>query len=41
VQSDKHSYDVLDVADPKTNQKLTLYFNIDIPIGYEQRIFSK
>ena len=41
VQSDKHSYDVLDVADPKMNQKLTLYFNIDIPIGYEQRIFSK
>jgi Domain of unknown function (DUF4919) len=41
VRSGKHSYDVLDAVDPKTSQKVTLYFNIDKPMGYLDRLFSK
>jgi len=25
-----HSYDILEAVNPKTNEKITLYFNIDI-----------
>jgi hypothetical protein len=41
VHSGKHSYDVLEAVDPKTEQKVTLYFNIDKPMGYLDKIFSK
>jgi hypothetical protein len=29
-----HSYDVLVIQDPTTNQRTTLYFNVDIPIKH-------
>lgn len=36
-----HHYDRLDAVDPKTNQKVTLYFNIDRPYGALENIFKK
>ena len=30
AEKNGHSYDVLEAVDPKTNEKVTLYFNIDI-----------
>jgi Domain of unknown function (DUF4919) len=41
MDSGKHRYDVLEANDLKTEQKVTLYFNIDKPMGYLDRIFSK
>ena len=41
VHSGKHSYDVLEAVNPKTQEKVTFYFNIDKPLGYLNRIFSK
>jgi hypothetical protein len=41
VNSGKHSFDVLDATDPKTQKKVTLYFNIDAEIGHFEKIFSK
>ena len=32
--SNHHSYDVLEAKDPKTNQIVTLYFNVDIPFKH-------
>ena len=31
-QKDGHSYDVMETVDPKTKEKVTLYFNVDIPM---------
>lgn len=28
-----HSYDVMEAVNPKTNEKVTLYFNVDIPFA--------
>ena len=36
-----HSYDVLEPVDPKTNAKVTLYFNIDAPMNHLNKLFSK
>ena len=33
-EKDGHSYDVMEVTDPKTEQKVTLYFNVDIPMKH-------
>jgi len=36
-----HYYDRLDAMNPKTNEKVTLYFNIDRPYGALEKIFKK
>jgi hypothetical protein len=36
-----HYYDRLDATNPKTNEKVTLYFNIDRPYGALQKIFKQ
>jgi len=36
-----HYYDRLDAINPKTNEKVTLYFNIDRPYGALEKIFKK
>ena len=41
VRSGKHSYDVLDAVDQETQQKVTLYFSIDKPMGYLDKVLSK
>lgn len=41
MNSGAHSYDKLNVIDPKTQQKVTLYFNIDTPMNHLHRILSK
>ncbi|MFZ0959901.1 MAG: DUF4919 domain-containing protein [Terriglobia bacterium] len=41
IQDGKHSYDELEAVDPKTEQKVTLYFNIDTPMGYLHKALSK
>jgi hypothetical protein len=41
MRSGRHSYDKLDAVDPKTQRKVTLYFNIDKPMGRLDKIFSK
>jgi len=41
LQSGRHSYDKLDAIDGKSGEKVTLYFNIDKPMGYLDRIISK
>ena len=41
VRDKNHTYDVLDAVDPKTNNTVTLYFNIDRPMAAEGRIFQK
>lgn len=41
MRAGKHSYDKLEAVDPKTEQRVGLYFNIDKPMGYLDRIFSK
>jgi hypothetical protein len=35
-----HHYDRLDAVDPKTKQKVTLYFNIDRPYGALEKMFK-
>ena len=35
-----HHYDRLDAVDPKTKQKVTLYFNIDRPYGALEKLFK-
>ena len=35
-----HHYDRLDAINPETNEKVTLYFNIDRPYGALERIFK-
>lgn len=41
VHKGKHSYDVLEPTDPKTHEKVTLYFNIDKPMEHLNKLFSK
>jgi hypothetical protein len=41
LHASDHSYDKLEAIDPKTQQKVTLYFNIDKPMGHLLKIFSK
>lgn len=41
LSANGHHYDRLDAVDPKTNQKVTLYFNIDRPYGFLENIFKK
>ncbi len=41
IQAGKHSFDELEASNPKTGQKVTLYFNIDKPLGYLHRILAK
>jgi hypothetical protein len=41
IRAGKHSFDELQANDPKTGQKVTLYFNIDKPMAYLQKILSK
>jgi hypothetical protein len=41
IRAGKHSYDMLEPIDPKTQQKVTLYFNIDKPMGYLHKVLSK
>ena len=36
-----HYYDKLDATNPKTNEKVTLYFNIDRPYGSLMKIFKQ
>ena len=36
----EHHYDRLDAVDPKTNQKVTLYFNIDRPYRALEKLFK-
>ena len=36
-----HHYDRLDAVNPKTHEKVTLYFNVDRPIGELEKIFKK
>jgi hypothetical protein len=36
-----HHYDRLDATNPKTNEKVTLYFNIDRPYGALEKLFKK
>jgi len=31
---DGHSFDVMETVDPKTNKKVTYYFNVDIPFAH-------
>jgi len=38
---DGHYYDKLDATNPKTNEKVTLYFNIDRPYGSLMKIFKQ
>lgn len=35
-KANHHSYDVIDATDQRSNQKVTLYFNVDIPIKHYQ-----
>ena len=41
IRAGKHSYDELEAVDPKTEQNVTLYFNIDKPMGYLDKALSK
>ena len=41
VSADGHNYDVLEAIDSKTQEKVTIYFNIDKPLGYMQKLLSK
>jgi hypothetical protein len=36
-----HHYDRMDAVNPKTNEKVTLYFNIDRPFGALESLFKK
>lgn len=38
--ANRHHYDRLDAVDPKTNKKVTLYFNIDRPYGALEKLFK-
>jgi hypothetical protein len=33
-KKDGHSYDVMEAVDPKTKEKVTLYFNVDVPMKH-------
>lgn len=39
-EANGHHYDMLDAVDPKTNRKVTLYFNIDRPYGALEKLFK-
>jgi len=41
VHKGKHNYDVLEPTDPKTHEKVTLYFNIDKPMEHLNKLLSK
>jgi hypothetical protein len=41
TQVGKHSYDKLEPVDSKTQQPVTLYFNIDKPMEHLNKLFSK
>jgi hypothetical protein len=41
LNANGHHYDRLDAVNPKTNEKVTLYFNIDRPYGELEKIFKK
>jgi Domain of unknown function (DUF4919) len=41
LNSGGHAYDRLDAVDPRTQQKVSLYFNIDRPMQYLQKAISK
>jgi hypothetical protein len=41
LNADGHHYDRLDAVNPKTKEKVTLYFNIDIPFGSLEKLFKK
>ncbi|MBV9927540.1 MAG: DUF4919 domain-containing protein [Acidobacteria bacterium] len=41
LEAKGHHYDRLDAVNPKTNEKVTLYFNIDRPYGELEKIFKK
>jgi hypothetical protein len=41
LEANGHHYDRLDAVNPKTNEKVTLYFNIDRPYGALENIFKK
>jgi hypothetical protein len=36
-----HSYDAMTATDPKTNERVTYYFNIDMPFGWLGRSIKK
>ena len=36
-----HRYDVLDAMDPKAQSDVTLYFNVDKPLGYLEKTLAK
>jgi hypothetical protein len=38
---DGHRYDVLDAMDPKAQGDVTLYFNVDKPLGYLEKTLAK
>jgi len=39
-KKDGHSYDVMEVVNPKTQEKVTLYFNVDIPMKHLSDVFK-
>lgn len=41
LSANGHHYDRLDAVDPKTQQKVSLYFNIDRPFGALEKLFKK
>ena len=41
LDANGHHYDRLDATNPKTNEKVTLYFNIDRPYGALEKLFKK
>lgn len=38
---DGHRYDLLDAMDPKAQSDVTLYFNVDKPLGYLEKTLAK
>jgi len=41
LSANGHNYDRLDAVDRKTNEKVSLFFNIDIPFGALRKIIEK
>jgi hypothetical protein len=41
LHADGHNYDRMDAVDPKTNETVTFYFNIDLPFGALEKGFKK
>jgi hypothetical protein len=41
IGENRHDYDRLEAVDPETHLKVTLYFNVDRPMGHLHKIFSK